>query len=121
MNAAADQQGLMPESTANTWLMTKPHDELIQDEEHKGKGAKGAEKHDRSSSSRDQNGLAKSRLRKNKPQQKPLHLTTCAFIHDVSFLKPVQSTVLFDGRGNRGQTEPQTHHRPPRRPVREIG
>jgi len=32
VNAAADQQRLMPDPTANTWLMTKEHNELLQDE-----------------------------------------------------------------------------------------
>jgi hypothetical protein len=38
VNAAADQQRLMPDTTANTWLLTKEHDELPGDERTKATG-----------------------------------------------------------------------------------
>jgi hypothetical protein len=61
VNAAADQQRLMPETTANTWLMTKEHDELLQDETKTLRKEKQERNHP---SSRDPHGFVKVWLRK---------------------------------------------------------
>jgi 3-phenylpropionate/cinnamic acid dioxygenase small subunit len=65
VNAAADQQRLMPEATANTWLMTKEHDELLQDEGQKENTEKGKAR-TQHPTSRARHGLAKARLKEER-------------------------------------------------------